>query len=129
MTEYFLKRTLFDPKGTFGILTDVAGKKLCLTCELPWLDNQVGKSCIPVGTYQVVWHNSPDHPDTWELMNVPDRTGILIHNGNDENDSEGCILVGDTLGSVNGLPAVLNSGATLTKLRQALPSQFTLTIS
>jgi hypothetical protein len=103
---------------------------LCYTCELPWLDNETDKSCIPTGTYTCAPHNSPDHPNTWELLDVPGRDAVLIHNGNAaEEDSKGCILVGDRFGVIDGFPAVLNSVATLNILRGKFPPNFTLTIS
>jgi Family of unknown function (DUF5675) len=33
--------------------------------------------------------------ETFEVMNVPGHTGILFHTGNTDEDSEGCILLGD----------------------------------
>lgn len=52
---------------------------------------------IPAGTYTVKLMPAaanPKHGESWEVQNVPGRTDILFHVGNDENDSEGCILVG-----------------------------------
>lgn len=126
--SYKLERYKSDNNGTFGRLWDSTGQFLCYTCELPWRNNQHSISCIPVGTYSVSHYNSPNHPNTWELI-VPNRSNILIHNGNTENDSQGCILVGNAIGIVNGLPAVLNSVMTLDMLRTKLPSNFTLEIT
>jgi hypothetical protein len=115
--------------GTFGKLFDANNSFLCYTCERPWYDNLPGKSCIPTGSYSVVPHNSADHPDTWELLNVTNRVAILIHNGNTIRDTEGCILVGNPTGVIDGLPAVLHSVDTLNMLRKTLPQTFTLIIS
>src|ERR1700759_4207737 len=101
ITPYFLTRQPSTSDGTFGKITEQNGEIICHTCELAWHDNEPQKSCIPAGTYNVVPHNSTAHPGTWELMDVPDRSGILIHNGNTENDSLGCILVGDSLGTID----------------------------
>lgn len=125
---YTLTRYQSADTGTFGKLTDDNSGFLCYTCELPWYNNMPGKSCIPTGTYAVVKHNSAEHPDTWELLNVPNRVGILIHNGNTEHDSEGCIIVGNPTGIIEGLPAVLHSVDTLNMLRKTLPQSFTLII-
>ena len=128
MTIY-LKRVVFNPHATFGVLYDDTNTPLCLILERPWLDNQPDLSSIPTGTYQVSAYSSPAHPNVWELQNVPNRTSILIHNGNTEADSSGCLICGQSFGSLNGLPAVLNSNAALTYLRGVLPDSFELQIS
>lgn len=130
ITPYFLTRQPSTGNGTFGTLTNEAGDILCYTCELPWLNNEPRHSCIPAGSYTCVPHNSQEHPDTWEVTGVPDRSAILLHNGNAAmEDSEGCILVGSEEGIIDGYPAVLNSVATLEKLRGILPPKFVLVIS
>ncbi len=67
----------------------------------PWRDNQHDISCIPQGLYNVTKHDSIYHPNTFEILNVPNRKGILIHPGNyacpvglHMPDSKGCFLPG-----------------------------------
>lgn len=123
-----LTRTLYGQQATIGMLFDEEGSRLCYTLELPWHDNDPQTSCIPKGVYTYIPHNSPKHPNTWEITGVPGRSDILLHNGNTELDSQGCILVGDSTGEINGLPAVLNSVKTLNMLRGILPDTGTITI-
>ena len=125
---YLLKRIAQDEEGTFGILYDSTGIQLCVTCELPWDDDIAAKSCIPEGTYHCIPHNSPEHPKTWEVTNVPGRSEILIHNANLPSQLLGCIGVGDGFGVLEGMKAVLNSVATMNVLRRILPEEFDLTI-
>ena len=69
---------------------------------------------IPIGAYNVVWHNSPRFKRSLPLLYnnlVPRSRYILIHNGNYPKDTEGCILLGDSYDK-NG---VFNSKATLNK--------------
>lgn len=122
-----LHRTAQSDKGTFGVLS-VDGFPLCVTCELPWHNNSRSISCIPAGTYQVAPHIGTRYKNVWQLLNVPDRTAILIHEGNTIRDINGCILVGQNFGTLRGLPAVLNSKATLEMLKTRLPNHFTLEI-
>ncbi|UPW42049.1 hypothetical protein [Dipodfec virus RodF1_11] len=50
---------------------------------------------IPVGKYTVKNLYSPKFDRMMlRLVDVPDRSGILIHQGNYAKDSRGCILVG-----------------------------------
>lgn len=50
--------------------------------ELPWKDNQHDISCIPAGIYRVVPHISPSKGKCWMLLDVPNRSDVLIHSGN-----------------------------------------------
>lgn len=124
----YLDRFKSDENGTFGMLTD-GSDNLCFTCELPWKANQVQISCIPPGVYTCQPYSSADHPDVWQVCDVPNRTAILIHTGNTENDSRGCVIVGDSMGTIDGLPAVLNSVKTMEMLKSRLPETFELTIT
>lgn len=70
-----------------------AGREV-YTLEQEWRDNTTGNSCIPEGDYVLRHHSGPQQRHAWQLMDVPGRTWILIHPGNTEVDTEGCILVG-----------------------------------
>lgn len=61
---------------------------------------------IPEGTYQVVLQTAgalhakysgkfADHVGMLTLVGVPGFTGVMLHPGNTDRDSSGCILVGD----------------------------------
>ena len=96
-----------------------------------------GKTAIPVGTYAVDMNIvSPKYSVRQvyqdlckgrvpRLRNVKGFEGILIHIGNDEKDTEGCILVG--LNTKVG--KVLNSTETFKKLyKKLLEATDTITI-
>lgn len=122
-----LNRTSFGADGVFGVLS-LREIPLCITCENPWLDNRQNVSCIPAGIYQCVPHNGFKYKDCWRLLDVPGRSAILIHAGNTIRDTEGCILPGLQLGTLKGLPAVLQSKAAMTRLRDVLPETFILEV-
>lgn len=89
--------------GTYGILL-LNNAPLCLTLEDCWLDNQPYISCIPAGTYDCVRYKSSKFGRVWLVKNVPERTGILFHEGNyagtkgeRDGNTTGCILFGSTL--------------------------------
>jgi hypothetical protein len=121
-----LYRTLQDKYGTHGRMEDEAGKVSCYTIERPWLNNQHDVSCIPDGTYTCVPHvKSTNGQLCWRLLNVLNRSGILIHTGNTEDDSEGCIIIGLMYNDTG----VLESEMALEQLHKILPSNFELEIT
>jgi hypothetical protein len=87
---------------TFGVLFRDDGIPFALTLERPWLNNQRGVSCIYPGTYRAVRHRSPKFGETFWLQDVPGRSEILFHKGNIDDDSRGCILVGEQFNPVRG---------------------------
>lgn len=103
-----LNRTNCGPDSTTGELL-AEGRHIAYTLELPVKDGLPG-SAIPEGTYPVVLAPSPKFmasSDQWvlhyaqlipHLYHIPDRTNILIHWGNLAEDTNGCILVGRTVG-------------------------------
>ena len=94
---------------TLGILL-IAGKATNYkTLELPYLTNQRNISCVPTGKYTLMSILSPKFSYCYELLSVNNRDDILIHNGNTNKDTEGCILIGDTFGQINKINAVYNS--------------------
>jgi len=122
-----LERTHYGEYGTFGILYD-EDVPLCLTLEDPWKNNKKGESCIPVGWYDCVPHNGTRFKNTWKLENVPGRSAIVIHAGNTQEDTRGCILVGRKIGSLEDGPAILESRAAMSFLRDYLSVTFNLEI-
>ena len=124
---YTLYRTRSDQYGTHGHIEDAVGDLLCYTIERPWLGNAHDVSCIPDSNdgYPFSPHTKSNNgQQCWIASGVPNRTGILIHTGNTEGDSEGCIIIG-LMFSIQG---VEESELALQKLQSTLPSNFTLRI-
>lgn len=92
-------RFLETPRSIIGRLL-VDGQQLGNSLE-PARVNPVHADhpCIPVGEYQVRLTLSPHFGYvTPELLDVPGRSNIRIHRGNKPEDSEGCTLVGLSIG-------------------------------
>lgn len=128
-TTYKVVRVTYTEDGTFGVLLDTEGLPLCVTLEDPDNNNQRNISCIPTGIYKVRKHNGAKYKDVWILEDVPNRAAILIHAGNTEDNTEGCILVGQFYGKLGNKPAILHSKVALKMLRNTLPDNFTLEIT
>lgn len=127
MFKVYINRFFGNDKQTLGILTfDIAeaGIELfvCKTLELGWKDNQNNISCIPVGEYLCAWTRSNRLSKkhgydffTYEVLNVPNRSGIRIHSANYFFQLLGCIALGDTHKDINsdGQLDVIHSGNTI----------------
>ena len=119
-----LTRSYKTDEVTLGML-QVAGVKHppIFTLENPWKLNKIDISCIPTGMYLCKPYTSSKYPDVYELQKVTDRSKILIHSGNTEKDTSGCILLGLSAGELNSSPAVLNSRGALKLFRSILGKQ------
>jgi len=125
-----------DTKLTLGLLS--VEDLILDTLEPPWIPDPNGGlggtpclSCAPVGIYDLVLHNSVKHPRTFVLVNqalgiyaspTPGmRSDVLIHGGNVETDTEGCIILGCSRGTLAGEEAVLESAKALAQFRDMVP--------
>jgi hypothetical protein len=90
-------------KGELFVLDEFANVLFrCFTLELPWKDNQRKISCIPAGRYKVVPRFSQRFNNHLHILDVPERTFILIHEANFVHQLEGCIAVGASRIDLNG---------------------------
>ncbi|KVV15866.1 DUF5675 family protein [Flavobacterium sp. TMP13] len=82
---------IYFPEGTNGTLV-YKGKTICHTIELPWKANRPQISCIPEGEYFIVKRYSTKFGWHLELVEVPNRSLILIHPANNAAlQLRGCI--------------------------------------
>jgi len=121
----------YTPIQTLGRLVLFDGNKVrlqILTLELPDNGNQKNVSCIPEGKYEVHRIYSPKFGMCFHVQDVPGRSEILIHKGNYNKDTHGCILVGMGHEDINGdgVLDVIESTHALTKLLNIAPDVFEL---
>lgn len=121
MRKVVLTRLETGNEGTFGDLVTDFGFH-CKSGELPWRNNQIGKSCIPAGVYLCIWADSGKHGFCYHVKDVQGRSDILFHVANyfgdvDKNmksDVLGCIGLGEHMGILGTQKALLNSKKTMT---------------
>ena len=97
--------------GTFGVLR-IQKEVFCVTLEPADILNRPFKSSIPAQQYVCERYLSRRFGFTYKVNNVPSRDNIIIHSGNQVDDTEGCILLAQHYGKLHGDRAVLNSGKT-----------------
>ena len=123
--KILVKRVAKRPTYTIGKMY-LDGKYFCDTLEDT--DRNISQStpldtikkvklpnntAIPTGTYKVIVNVSPKFKRLLpRLLNVPGFDGVLIHRGNTDKDTSGCILIGEN--KVVG--KVINSTGYETKL-------------
>lgn len=91
------------------------------TIERPDKNNEPMVSCIPAGTYHVTYEMSPSRGEkTFRLVNVPGRSGILIHPANWAYQLMGCIALGLTREMLADKMAVTASRAAVAKFEEQL---------
>lgn len=136
---FLLKRIAMNQHGTFGVLIDENNVPFVVTLERPWLDNKSNVSCIPAGTYKCIrcrkspdygYQDSPKFGDAFQVYQVPGRNKILIHKGNLDDDTHGCILIGEMFDPVSKTPGIASSALGYMELMDRLSGvdEFTLRI-
>lgn len=108
------------------------------TMEPPWQNNAPRVSCIPPGSYTLAWVKSnltamiTAHriENAWRLLDVPSRSDIVIHPGNEPDNTQGCILLGQEFSMGQGGPMLKNSIKAIMQLDEYLsrPETHLLTI-
>jgi len=73
-----------------------------VTLELPWLNNEQKRSCIPCGKYKVILWDSPTKGLCFKVLDVPGRDDILIHVLNWPHQTLGCIGIGNDFKDIDG---------------------------
>jgi len=104
MRTAVLVRTESTDEGTFGLIA--FGGERTYSLELPWRDNARGLSCIPPGAYRAVPTSHRRLGRVVAVLDVPGRSGILIHSANLAGDVkrrwdsqlQGCIAPCERIG-------------------------------
>lgn len=128
--ELALKRIFDNGDTTIGYMVDITAKAfLSYTCEdQKQIAKKVpGETRIPAGRYRITL-NKTLTPKTqqyrdnytwfkWHIMlnDVHGFTGIYIHIGNSDEDTDGCLLMGDTANNI----AVYPTGRAITESKNA----------
>lgn len=112
-----LKRFHQTNKVTLGLLTlaEDPAKFKYYTIERPWLNNIKNKSCIPLGMYQcerTMYYGGDgvggkQDYDSFQVLDVKNRTNIKFHKANYVKDVVGCIGIGSSCCTLT--PAIYNS--------------------
>ncbi len=104
-----------DLDSTLGFLmmqNETTREKLCYTIEDAWQPyKKLGRTRIPAGRYKIEFRTAspmalryaaqfPKHQGMLWLQDVPGFKWVYIHIGNDEDDTDGCILLGSHVSEV-----------------------------
>jgi len=131
--ELLVQRISSGDEATLGIMHDISDhadrKFMCYILEDQFNEPKVpGETRIPPGRYEIRLRTEggmqgrykkrfPWHRGMLWLQDVPDFTFIYIHVGNKDDDSEGCLLVGDgQVSNVTDRGQVTNSVTAYTRI-------------
>ena len=122
----YLLRLRDDGQETLGALVIYDGLKKvfeCKTCELPWKSNKTNISCVPRGVYHVSHRESEKYGSHLHVEDVIDRSYILIHVANFEEQLRGCIAVGKAYADIDkdGDLDITSSRTTMKELVDIVP--------
>ncbi|MDX9883500.1 MAG: DUF5675 family protein [Prolixibacteraceae bacterium] len=135
-TDLNLLRISDDGKTTVGLLF-VNNRFYCYTLEDARHDVKIpGETRIPAGTYLINFRRELTeltrkyrtlYPDWFsfhlELNDVPGFGQVYIHNGGTHNDTDGCILVSDSIQVQDNNTMLTNSRITFRRLYEFISQQ------
>lgn len=123
MKTVVLQRAWADERATLGMLS-IMGEPHdpIFTLENP-LRTTVIDNRIPAGQYICAPYSGTIHKDVYIIQNIPGRTAILIHPGNTEKDTEGCVLVGLSASCENNEPVIEGSRKAMEYFREIIGNE------
>lgn len=112
--KLILQRLGHDKESTIGVLLDVTTKKvLCWILEdQPQKAKVKGETRVWAGTYDLkireeITPLTQKYIDKYpwfkrhiEAVGIKGFIGVYLHIGNDDNDTEGCLIFGDTANNI-----------------------------
>ena len=128
MSALLYRFARFGDEGIAGHL--IASTFRCATLELPWRNNMRDVSCVPIGHYRLVPMPAKStfylESEGVSIHDTPgvERWGIRFDRGNWAHQLLGCVLVGRSLGFLNGTLAIHDSHVTREKLVDVLSKQY-----
>lgn len=112
--DLILVRRSYRDDGIFGLLTDVFGEEVAMTLEhsYPGANDDQYRSKIPLGNYTCIrgihqLHNMAQPFTTFEISDIKGHSNILFHWGNYNQDSDGCVLLGESILGIGRRPQML----------------------
>jgi hypothetical protein len=109
-----LRRFDVDERCTLGLLR-IDGRRACFVLEDAYHAAKISSETrIPAGVYMLALQTagrlhaeyskrfSVIHRGMLTLQDVPGFTGIMLHCGNTDSDTDGCLLVGDSASVIGG---------------------------
>jgi hypothetical protein len=132
--DIILARKNIDGNGTFGVFLDPRGNYLYDVGERSYPnDDGTWYTKLPVGKWLFVRYLSPKHGyELFVCNDVPNHPEIEVHIGNfPQVDSEGCSLIGKSLGWTNNKTRMICNSTLAFKEFMALQKEvdsFTMTV-
>ncbi len=135
MLELLNRRISSGDEATLGTLFDTTGLPafLCYVLEDQFNEPKIpGETRIPPGRYQIKFRDEGGmilrycnrfswHRGMLWLQDVPDFQYVYIHVGNKDDDTDGCLLVGDgQISNVTERGAVTTSVAAYRRLYETI---------
>ena len=114
-----LNRLEESSQGTFGVWA-ICSQVFCVTLEPSDKLNERNISSIPAQQYQCIRIRSPQFGETFEIIDIPNRSHVLLHAGNVARHTQGCVILAQYFGKLQGDRAVRNSGATFRKFMEIM---------